>query len=185
MSDPVSVDSHPLVVPRSASLPLVRGQSPDCNLTFCRVVYDAAHSQQTLSIHRQDIELSFAHHNRGGAATGFRPTDKMASSTSDMTIDDAWESVKSVVLAGWSKTTRRMRAAGAVLLFLCVLGFSSLPSKLSSRFKHQTDERPAFSRFFSSDLRSRNLPYPGYLLCPSIMVPMVLSRRTTLAKLPS
>ncbi|KAH7412659.1 hypothetical protein BKA64DRAFT_659302 [Cadophora sp. MPI-SDFR-AT-0126] len=41
----------------------------------------------------------------------------MASSTSDMTIDDAWESVKSVVLAGWSKTTRRMRAAGAVLLF--------------------------------------------------------------------
>lgn len=185
MSDPVSVDSHPLVVPRSASLPLVRGQSPDCNLTFCRVVYDAALSQQTLSIHRLDIELSFAHHNRGGAATGFGPTDKMASSTSDMTIDDAWESVKSVVLAGWSKTTRRMRAAGAVLLFLCVLGFSSLPSKLSSRFKHQTDGRPAFSRFFSSDLQSRNLPYPGYLLCPSIMVPMVLSRRTTLAKLPS
>merc|ERR1711977_357492 len=80
-------------------------------------VDDAALSQQALSIHRQDIELSFAHQNRGGAATGFGPTDKMASSTSDMTIDDAWESVKSVVLAGWSKTTRRMRAAGAVLIF--------------------------------------------------------------------
>merc|ERR1711977_269815 len=80
-------------------------------------VDDAALSQQALSIHRQDIELSFAHQNRGGAATGFGPTDKKASSTSDMTIDDAWESVKSVVLAGWSKTTRRMRAAGAVLIF--------------------------------------------------------------------
>merc|ERR1712093_784660 len=80
-------------------------------------VDDAALSQQALSIHRQDIELSFAHQNRGGAATGLGPTDKMASSTSDMTIDDAWESVKSVVLAGWSKTTRRMRTAGAVLIF--------------------------------------------------------------------
>jgi hypothetical protein len=39
-------------------------------------------------------------------------------SAGDMTIDDAWEYVKSGVLAGWSKTTRRMRAAGAVLIFL-------------------------------------------------------------------
>merc|ERR1711969_430521 len=71
-----------------------------------------------------------------------------------------------------------MRAAGAVLIFLCVLGFSSFPRKLSSLFKHQTDKRPAFSRSFSSDLQSQNLPYPGYLLFPSTMAPMVLSRRT-------
>ncbi len=44
----------------------------------------------------------------------------MASSASDMTIDDAWEYVKSAVLAAWSKTTRRMRAGGAVLIFLYV-----------------------------------------------------------------
>ncbi|KUJ20190.1 uncharacterized protein LY89DRAFT_473593 [Mollisia scopiformis] len=42
----------------------------------------------------------------------------MASAASDMTIDDAWEYTKSAVLAAWSKTTRRMRAAGAVLIFV-------------------------------------------------------------------
>ncbi|CAL3965923.1 hypothetical protein PZA11_002738 [Diplocarpon coronariae] len=40
----------------------------------------------------------------------------MASSASDMTIDDAWEYVKTAVLAGWSKTTRRWRAGGAVVI---------------------------------------------------------------------
>ncbi|CZT40630.1 uncharacterized protein RSE6_00267 [Rhynchosporium secalis] len=40
----------------------------------------------------------------------------MASSNSDMTIDDAWESIRSVVLAAWSKTTRRMRAGVAILV---------------------------------------------------------------------
>jgi hypothetical protein len=45
----------------------------------------------------------------------------MASSADEMTIDDAWEYIKSAALAGWSRTTRKMRAAGVVLLFLCVL----------------------------------------------------------------
>ncbi|KAE8444406.1 hypothetical protein EG329_000606 [Mollisiaceae sp. DMI_Dod_QoI] len=44
----------------------------------------------------------------------------MASAASDMTIDDAWEYTKTAVLAAWSKTTRRMRAAGAVLIFLII-----------------------------------------------------------------
>ncbi|KAI9049514.1 hypothetical protein LZ554_006543 [Drepanopeziza brunnea f. sp. 'monogermtubi'] len=41
----------------------------------------------------------------------------MSSSSGDMTIDDVWDYVKTAVLAGWSRTTRRMRAAGGVLLF--------------------------------------------------------------------
>jgi hypothetical protein len=45
----------------------------------------------------------------------------MTSSAGEMTIDDAWEYVKSAALAGWSRTTRRMRAAGVVLIFLYVL----------------------------------------------------------------
>jgi hypothetical protein len=45
----------------------------------------------------------------------------MASSAGEMTIDDAWEYIKSAGLAGWSRTTRRMRAAGVVLIFLYVL----------------------------------------------------------------
>lgn len=35
-----------------------------------------------------------------------------------MTIEDAWEHVKTAVLIGWSRTTRRMRAAGGGLIFL-------------------------------------------------------------------
>lgn len=42
----------------------------------------------------------------------------MFSAASDMSIDDAWESVKGTALAGWSKTTRRMRAAGIVIIFV-------------------------------------------------------------------
>jgi len=42
----------------------------------------------------------------------------MASSAGDMTIDDAFEYTKTLVLAAWARTTRRMRAAGAALLFL-------------------------------------------------------------------
>ncbi|TVY56449.1 hypothetical protein LSUE1_G009309, partial [Lachnellula suecica] len=38
----------------------------------------------------------------------------MAPAAGDFTLDDAWEYVKTTVLAGWSKTTRRMRAAAAV-----------------------------------------------------------------------
>lgn len=45
----------------------------------------------------------------------------MASAAGEMTIDDAWEYVKSGVLIAWSKTTKRMRAAGAVVIFLYVL----------------------------------------------------------------
>ncbi|KAG0648499.1 hypothetical protein D0Z07_5375 [Hyphodiscus hymeniophilus] len=46
----------------------------------------------------------------------------MSIGASDLTIDDAWEYTKSAVLVGWSKTTRRMRAVGAVLVFffLCI-----------------------------------------------------------------
>jgi hypothetical protein len=50
----------------------------------------------------------------------------MASSVGDMTIEDAFDYVKGDVLAGWSKTTRRMRAAGTVILFLYVLERSFL-----------------------------------------------------------
>jgi hypothetical protein len=51
----------------------------------------------------------------------------MASSAGEMTIDDAWEYIKSAALAGWSRTTRRMRAAGVVLIFLYVLSTFSIP----------------------------------------------------------
>jgi len=36
----------------------------------------------------------------------------------DLTIDDAWNYVKSAVLAGWSKTTKPMRAAGMFMIFV-------------------------------------------------------------------
>ncbi|EKD13544.1 uncharacterized protein L3040_008589 [Drepanopeziza brunnea f. sp. 'multigermtubi'] len=64
----------------------------------------------------------------------------MSSSSGDMTIDDVWDYVKAAAIAGWSRTTRRMRAAGGVLLFFifCLLflrpsipetpSFSNLPS---------------------------------------------------------
>ncbi|RDW89562.1 hypothetical protein BP6252_01594 [Coleophoma cylindrospora] len=54
----------------------------------------------------------------------------MSSSAGDMSIDDAWNSVQSAVLTLWSKTTRRMRATGAVALFFffCILLFG--PSEL-------------------------------------------------------
>ncbi|KAF8859594.1 hypothetical protein BDZ45DRAFT_689088 [Acephala macrosclerotiorum] len=55
----------------------------------------------------------------------------MASASSDMTIDDAWEYTKGAVLAGWSKTTRRMRAAGAFIIFVImaiILFQPSVPS---------------------------------------------------------
>ncbi len=45
----------------------------------------------------------------------------MASLASEMTIEDAWEHIKGAVLIGWSRTTRRMRAAGGVIIFLYVL----------------------------------------------------------------
>jgi hypothetical protein len=45
----------------------------------------------------------------------------MASSAGDMTIDDAFEYTKTFVLAAWARTTRRMRAAGAALIFLYVV----------------------------------------------------------------
>jgi len=51
----------------------------------------------------------------------------MASSTSagDMTVDDAWEYIKSAVLVVWSKTTRRMRVTGVAVIFffLCLTIF--------------------------------------------------------------
>ncbi|PBP20505.1 hypothetical protein BUE80_DR008636 [Diplocarpon rosae] len=49
----------------------------------------------------------------------------MASSASDMTMDDAWEYVKTGVWAGWAKTTRRWRAGGAVLMSF-ILAFALL-----------------------------------------------------------
>ena len=36
----------------------------------------------------------------------------------DLSMDDLWDSFKGLVLAGWARTTRRMRAAGAFLMFL-------------------------------------------------------------------
>jgi hypothetical protein len=54
----------------------------------------------------------------------------MASAAGELTIDDAWEYTKTAALAAWSKTTRRMRAGLAVLLFLYVssLSISTSPS---------------------------------------------------------
>lgn len=36
----------------------------------------------------------------------------------DLSMDDLWDKVKGLVLAVWGRTTRRMRAAGAFILFL-------------------------------------------------------------------
>ncbi|KAG9228189.1 hypothetical protein BJ875DRAFT_500933 [Amylocarpus encephaloides] len=44
----------------------------------------------------------------------------MASPASEMSIDDAWDYVKSTGMAIWSRTTRRMRAAGIVIFFFFV-----------------------------------------------------------------
>ncbi|KAH8798963.1 hypothetical protein F5882DRAFT_319344 [Hyaloscypha sp. PMI_1271] len=52
----------------------------------------------------------------------------MVSSASEMTIEDAWEHIKSAALAGWSRTTRRMRAAGAVLIFFILCSALLRPS---------------------------------------------------------
>jgi hypothetical protein len=63
---------------------------------------------------------------------------KMASSASEMTIEDAWEHIKTAVLIAWSMTTRRMRAAGGVLIFLYVLhsiSFSKLWTFLKVPFE--------------------------------------------------
>jgi hypothetical protein len=38
-----------------------------------------------------------------------------------MTIDDAWDAAKTAALAGWVRTTRRMRAALVVIVFVYVL----------------------------------------------------------------
>ncbi|CAG8977399.1 hypothetical protein HYALB_00007029 [Hymenoscyphus albidus] len=56
----------------------------------------------------------------------------MASAAAEMTIDDAWEWIKKVSMAGWSRTTRRMRAGGIVLIVFIlsiVLLRPSLPSR--------------------------------------------------------
>jgi hypothetical protein len=50
--------------------------------------------------------------------TAQRNIAAMASAVGEMTIDDAWEYTKSAVLITWSKTTRRMRAAGALVVFV-------------------------------------------------------------------
>lgn len=42
----------------------------------------------------------------------------MASKSGDMTIDDAWDFTKATAMAGWSRTTRRMRASATLLLFV-------------------------------------------------------------------
>jgi hypothetical protein len=36
----------------------------------------------------------------------------------DLTMNDLWDSFKGLVLAAWGRTTRRMRATGALLLFV-------------------------------------------------------------------
>jgi len=41
----------------------------------------------------------------------------------DLSVDEAWEAVKGQILLGWSKTTRRMRAAGAFVVFAYVMTF--------------------------------------------------------------
>jgi len=44
----------------------------------------------------------------------------MASAAGEMTIDDAWEYTKAGILAAWSRTTRRMRAAAGLMIFMYV-----------------------------------------------------------------
>jgi len=36
----------------------------------------------------------------------------------EITMNDLWDGFKGLVLAAWGRTTRRMRAAGAFLIFL-------------------------------------------------------------------
>jgi hypothetical protein len=36
----------------------------------------------------------------------------------EVTMNDVWDSCKKLVLAAWTRTTRRMRAAAAFLFFL-------------------------------------------------------------------
>ncbi len=36
----------------------------------------------------------------------------------ELTMNDLWDGFKGIVLAAWGRTTRRMRAAGAFLIFL-------------------------------------------------------------------
>jgi len=52
-------------------------------------------------------------------------------SLGDVSVDDAWETVKGQVLIAWSKTTRRMRAAGAFIIFAYVLCHSSYQPSFS------------------------------------------------------
>lgn len=54
----------------------------------------------------------------------------MASAAGEMTIDDAWDFVKSGALTAWSKTTRRMRAAGALVIFV-ILSFALIRPSMS------------------------------------------------------
>jgi hypothetical protein len=50
--------------------------------------------------------------------TSLKAVGTMTSAVGEMTIDDAWEYIKTAVLAGWSKTTRRLRAGVAILIFM-------------------------------------------------------------------
>jgi hypothetical protein len=36
----------------------------------------------------------------------------------DLTMNDLWDNTKALALGAWARTTRRVRAAGAFLLFL-------------------------------------------------------------------
>jgi len=53
----------------------------------------------------------------------------------DVSVDEVWETFKGQILIAWSKTTRRMRAAGAFIVFAYVATFLNEP--------HLTFRRPA------------------------------------------
>jgi hypothetical protein len=84
----------------------------------------------------------------------------MASPAGDMAIDDAWEYTKSAVLSAWSKTTRRMRAAAAFVLFGYVFTlFNPTPIQVLSRSKANSHQRALSIALIRPSLPStRQLP---------------------------
>jgi hypothetical protein len=46
----------------------------------------------------------------------------------DLTMNDLWDNTKALALGAWARTTRRVRAAGAFLLFLYDLALDLVTS---------------------------------------------------------
>ncbi|KAH8683142.1 hypothetical protein BGZ60DRAFT_480249 [Tricladium varicosporioides] len=99
----------------------------------------------------------------------------MASAAGEMTIDDAWEYVKTAVLAGWARTTRRMRAAGGVIIFFIfalLLLRPSIPDRDSlptiPTFKLDYGDKPA-SPFNQSKVALLIENRPNPILAPLML----------------